>query len=312
MITEQEICKNLLNRLSELLDDLNYLQNNLTKKAGYSPLTQAIKNLCELDFRDFSSTPNTGSYLEVQKEAFFLRQKHWIIGLLWVLKLQTKVFRKSEYPYNHPYFRLWEPFGKIINSEIELWSGCLDFIDTHGYPLLSTQKTSIDGFYNTTYEKILGCCKSMNFIITKEENLKAQLEELKLLKNDENPYDYNEPDERNLYNLIDLAVNIKKRQLKDNNTLKTAKTGFINSYWNPYIKAHKDWYATCKTTKELKMTCIKDDKLKIIVNGKQMVTLFPLSTNFLKQERTKKTLTIGSVQSFQTFAPQMGGDNSVK
>ena len=173
------------------------------------------------------SPTHKGSYSEVQKEAFFLRQKHWIIGLLWVLKIQTKVFRKSEYPYNHPYFRVWETFGKKINSELELWSGCLDFIDTHGYSLLSTQKTPIDGFYHTTYERILGCCKTINLTITKEENLKAQLEELQLLSNGENPYDCNEPDERNLYNLIDLAINIKKRRLKDSNTLKTDNSSIL-------------------------------------------------------------------------------------
>ena len=295
MLREQEICKNLLNRLDELLDELNYLSNDLTKKAGHTPLTQAIKNLCELDFKDFLPFINDESYSESHKEAFFLRQKHWIIGLLWVLKSQTKAFRKSEYPYNHPYFRVWEPFGKIINSEFELWNGCLDFIDTHDYSFLSTQKTAIDGFYNTTYEKILGCCKTINLTIAKEDNLKAQREEIQLLKNGKNPYDYKEPNEKNLYNLIDLAININKRWLKDSNTLKTAKTEFINSYWEPYIKAHKDWYIACKTTKELKMTCIKDDKLKIILNGRQMETLFPSATAFLKQKRTKKMVSIDPV-----------------
>lgn len=295
MLREQDICQNLLNILDILLEDLDYLLNDLSEKAGHSPITQTIKKLCSLDFYDFFLPTNTVQYSEAHKEAFFLRQKHWIIGLLWTLKMQTKIFRKSEYPYNHAYFRIWEPFGKIINSELELWNGCLDFIDTYNYSLLSDQKTAIDGIFQTTYEKMLGNAKSINLIITKQEILKAQLEEIQQLKRGENPYSPTEPDERNLHNLINLAINIKKRGIKDSNAIKKAKTKFINFYWNPYIDAQKEWYTVCESTKDLKMTCIKDNKLKIIIGARQMTTLFPLASGFLKAKRIKKTLSIGSL-----------------
>jgi hypothetical protein len=288
MLRQQDICENLLNILDDLLDDL-------TERAGYSLLTQAIKKLCKLDFEDFFLISNITSYSETNKEAFFLRKKHFIISLLWTLRLQTKAFRISEYPYNHPYFRAWEFFGKKINSELELWNGCLDFIDTYDYPLLSTHKTAIDGFYWTTYENMLGCYKIINRTINKEEFLKGYLEEIQSLNKGENIYNYNEPDERNLYNLVDLAINIKKRGIKDSNALKKAKTNFINSCWKPYIEAEKECYKTYKATKEFKMTCVKNDKLKMIISGRQMVTIFPLATNSLKLSRKKKTLTIGSV-----------------
>ncbi len=293
MLREQDICRNLQDILDELLDDLEYLSNlvnDLTEKSGCSFLGKKIKDLCNLDFYTFFPPTNPDSYSETQKESFFLKKKHFIIGLLWTLKSQTKAFRKSEYPYNHPYFRVWEPFGNQINSELELWYGCLDFIDTYGYQLLSHHKTAVNAFYWTTYENILGCCKITQKTITKEDLLKSYLAEIKQLDSGENIYSPDEPDEENLYNLINLAINIKKRNFKDSNALKKARTKFINSYWNPYIEGHKECYKTYKTTKEFKMTCIKDNKLKIILSGRQMLTLFPLTANSLKVNRRKKML----------------------
>jgi hypothetical protein len=276
MGNQVEQCKNLIKVLKDLVQEI-----------GEDSLTKKIEILCGIKA---SSSPVVFLAKEVELDAYALGHKNQIVGLIWVLWLQRKDFRRCRKPFTEPYFKFCKPLGKRINAELELWKDCIDFIGELKSPELPTFNTPLDGWFATTQERMLKPIPNN----TKENQALLLREEIQQLKDGINPHD---PDkgEKELYNLINLAIAIKTPQKSDNNDLKRKRKAFRDQAWAAYIQAHQEWYRHYSTSGTIKSVCIDGDQLKYYLNGRQKRLVNPP----LKQDSTfrkkKKSLNIGAV-----------------
>lgn len=260
----------------------------LVREIGEDATTQAIEILC--GSKVFNPLLVFSVERQIELEAYALSQRNWIIGLIWVLRLQRNGFRRLRKPFNDPYFELYEPLGKRINAEFELWKACIDFIDKLKSPELTTFDKPLDGWFATTQERMSQPIQNN----TKENQVLLLREELRQLKAGINPHDPNKG-ERELYNLINLAITIKTPQKSDNNDLKRKRKEFRDQVWTAYIQGHQEWYRHYSTSNKIKAVCIEDDQLKYYLDGRQKRLVSPPLKEDSLSHKKRRSLKIGSV-----------------
>ena len=287
VVTQRELCKELLEALGELLD-----------RVERTPKTQKIVALCTAKLN------NSHSLLDqAQIEHWALIHKNWMITLIWVLKFESKVLRQIDWPFYHPEFQFFEPFGRKIHAELLLWDDCLTFIDKFGFPQALDYSTAIDGWYATTQERMRCAYQNIFHKTRKRVAIDFLKREIALLKKNENP---NNPQQKpHLYNLIEVARTIEKANPSDDSQLKRERHEFGDFKWKAYIAACRNWYQRFNGDDEVMykgeklnplLAYVEDGKLKVGINGRQTLTIYPpVSPSFLKQPRKKKTLIIGSL-----------------
>jgi hypothetical protein len=255
-----------------------------------SALTQTIRELCRIDEPSSIAIVNPAHI-----ELIALQKTNWVAGLLWVLKKQTKELRKAIFPYNQPFFGATEPFGEIMNAELQLWECCMDFVDD--FPRIrwvesieSTKgKNPLAGWTATSRERWASSCAEAPNRWTKESLVKKAREQYRQLNTGENPYSENYP---HLHNLIALSLAISKREKTDSSRLKRERTKFLENGWKPYLKSQREWSQKLELDELMQIPNLKGGKLTCIVSGREQETLFPPPPeSFLKRSRKKKSLT---------------------
>jgi hypothetical protein len=278
-----------MGQYQKLYQRLISITEELIAKISSRPLTQKIESLCKVEMKSSIFLLN-----EAQTELFSIMQSNWIVGLLWVLKWQTKELQKFKSPYNHPFFQANELIGKKINSELQLWENCLNFIDkfTIEQPAqleIYDFHTAIDGWQTTTYDRIIAGHETIIQKWGKNELIKQLEVEIRKLKKMENPHNPDDPREKNLYNFINTAIVIATPNHSDNNRLRRERKNFREDCWGSYVKAHRDWYQHFRDRDEsIQVPYVEDGKLKLSLGGRQTETLWPQpSEKFLKRSRKK-------------------------
>lgn len=267
--------KEMYQQLQEILDDF-------LSQISQTPLNKAIKSLCRLQLND----PLALVY-PAHQERLLLMQSNWIIGLLWVSQKQSKELRKVQFPFNHPEFEFREPFGAWLNAELELWNACFDFADTFRANAIEYQSVT-DAWFATTLERVTSDWKHSYLNDRKRDRLEALNDEIRLLSAGENPFDADSPDQRQRFNLINLALTIATPSKSDSNELRSRRKQFRDFTWNRYITARRKW-AQRFSAEALKTTRLSDTKLELALGGRQTTTLYPPpAKSFLKQSRKKK------------------------
>jgi hypothetical protein len=252
-----------------------------------SALKQTIRELCRID------APNSiGIINPAHIELIALQQTNWVAGLLWVLKKQTKEFRKASFPFNHPFFLALEPFGEIMNAELQLWEACIDLIDDFPSFQWSTsievgkKKNALAGWKVTSRERWLGFCDEIPNHWTKESLIKEARKHYTQLVKGENPHSSAYP---NLHNLIALSLAIASREKSDNNQMKRKRSKFLDAGWKPYLRALREWNGNFALDDKIQVPNLEGEKIKCVVSGRQTETLFPPPPeSTLKRSRKKK------------------------
>jgi hypothetical protein len=255
-------------------------------KTSNSALKKTIRELCRIDEPNNIAIVNSAHI-----ELIALQRTNWVAGLLWVLKMQSKELRKELFPFTHPFFIATEPFGEIMNAELQLWECCMDFIDN--FPKNqwvesiepTNEKNPLAGWRATSQERWLGVCDETPNRWTKESLIKEARKHYTQLVEGENPYSEKYP---NLHNLIALSLAISKRSTSDNNRLKAKRSKFLDSGWTPYLKALRKWEGKFALDKNIKVPNLEEEKIKCSISGRQTETLFPPPPeSFLKRSRKK-------------------------
>jgi hypothetical protein len=261
-------------RLQEILADF-------LSQTPETPLTKAIKILCRWQLHDPLALINPA-----HEERLLLMQSNWIIGLLWVCQKQSREFRKLQFPFSHPQFEFREPFGAWLNAELELWNGCFDFADTLKVDAIAHPSIT-DAWIATMRERMISDWKNSYLNDRKRDRLEALNDEIRLLSAGENPFDADSPNQRERFNLINLALAIGTPQKSDSNELRKRRKRFRDFTWNPYIAARCEW-AKRFSQEQFKATRLTETKLEVVLGGRQMRTLYPApKKSFLKQSRKK-------------------------
>jgi hypothetical protein len=264
--------------------------DRVLSQASESALAQTIRELCRID------APNSIAIINpAHIELIALQKSNWVAGLLWVLKKQTKEFRKASFPFNTPFFLAVEPFGEIMNAEFQLWESCIDVMDDFPSFQWSTsievgkKKNALAGWRATSQERWLGVCDETLNRWTKESLIKEARKHYTQLVKGENPYSEKYP---NLHNLIALSLAISKRSKSDNNRLKAKRSKFLDSGWTPYLRALRKWGGKFALDESIKVPNLEEEKIKCSISGRQTETLFPPPPeSTLKRSRKKKSIT---------------------
>lgn len=263
--------------------------NLLLTETCENDLTNAIRRLCQMQFVD-----KFGLVHAAHEEKLLLMQSNWSIGLLWVLQKQSQDIRRNQHPFNHPHFEIREPFGAWLNAEYQLWRACFDFADTFSESNILDHQSATESWFVTTLERIMEDWNHSLLNQRKRDRLEQLNEELKLLSDGINPFSADASDERQRYNLINLALAIATPKNNDNNKLKLRRKQFRDFTWKSYIDARWGW-AKRFSSEAFKITRLTEEKFEVVLGGRQSRTLYPAPTqSFLKQSRKKKSLTIGS------------------
>ncbi len=280
----------MVTKQAEMYQQLQQIVDALLISANETPLSRAIKSLCRLQFNDPLTLINPAN-----EERLLLMQINWIIGLHWVLQKQSKELRKIQMPFNHPHFESREPFGAWLNAELALWDACFDFADTFDSPEAIEYPSITDAWFATTLERIKNDWNHSQLNQRKRDRLELLNEEVKLLASQQNPFE-SLPGQQERFNLISLAIAIATPNKKDNNKLKQRRKCFREFSWEPYIDTRRKW-AQRLSSEAFKATRLTNNKLEVVLGGRQAEILYPApAKSFLKQPRKKTgSLTIGSL-----------------
>jgi hypothetical protein len=265
----------------EMYQQVQQILEDLLGRVSGTPLTRAIGDLCRVRVSDPLALVQAA-----HEERLSLMQINWNIGLLWVLQKQSNELRKIEFPFSHPHFEFREPFGAWLNAELELWDACFDFTDTFRANAVEYQSVT-EAWFAITLERITGDWKHSYFNDRKRDRLDALNEEIRLLSAGENPFDADSPDQRERFNLINLALAIATPNKSDSNELRKRRKQFRDFTWNLYVDARRGW-AKRFSQEQLKITRLTDTKLEVVLGGRRTRTLYPApQNNFLRQPRKK-------------------------
>lgn len=280
--------------------------DRVLSQASESALAQTIRELCRID------APNSIAIINpAHIELIALQKTNWVAGLLWVLKMQSKELRKALFPFNQPFFIAAEPFGGILNAELQLWESCIDFIDE--FPRfkwvesieIANKKNALEGWRATSQERWAGVCDEIPNRWTKESLIKEARKHHTQLVKGENPYSEKYP---NLHNLIALSLAIGKRDKSDNNRLKGKRSKFLDSGWTPYLRALREWGGKFALDENIKVPNLEEEKIKCIISGRQTQTLFPPPPeSTLKRSRKKKIDNFAHPVRVSAVCPEKGG-----
>lgn len=279
-----------VSKQAEMYQKLQEITEALLSQTSETPLTRAIKSLCQTQLDD-----PLRLIQPAHEERLLLMQTNWNIGLLWVLQKQSKELRKVGLPFSHPHFEYREPFGAWLNAELTLWDSCFDFADTFNGQNTINHQTVVDAWFATTLERIVGDWQQSSCNQQKRHHLGQLSEEVRLLRAGVNPFEGDLPEHRERFNLINLALAIATPNSRDNNKLRQRRKDFRDFTWKPYLDSRNKW-ARRLAGDAFKKTRLSDGKLEVVLGGRQAKTLYPSPTkSFLKQPRKKnKSLTIGS------------------
>ena len=279
-----------VSKQAEMYQKLQEITEALLSQNSETPLTRAIKSLCQQRLDD-----PLRLIQPAHEERLLLMQTNWNIGLLWVLQKQSKQLRKVGLPFSHPHFEYREPFGAWLNAELTLWDSCFDFADSFDRQNTIKHRTVVDAWFATTLERILADWQQSSCNQQKRHHLGQLNEEIRLLCAGVNPFEEDLLEYRERFNLISFAFAIATPHKEDNNKLRQRRKHFREFTLKPYLDSRSKW-AQRLATDAFKKTRLSDGKLELVLGGRQTKTIYPSPTkSFLKQPREKnKSLTIGS------------------
>ncbi len=252
-----------------------------TFDSEHQPLLNAIRTLDEAKCLPEPSKP-------AHEVIFQHFQAGYNFELMWVIKSQLKLWKRTDYPFNLPACRAYESGGQAMIARLNLCDAVLDSFP----PDILAYNTAIPFWTRVELEAKTDSMRAAYLGLGKRELEDELRNTIDKLKNWENPY---KPDDQFRFhscNLIYAAIAIGKRQDCDSKQIKRERKDFVNKFWKPYIDAlekilkdSQEGVSGCK----FKSFHIKGDNVVVQLSGRQIKLIYsPPKTNISNRGRNPK------------------------